>query len=110
MIYSDRYIAELELVNATDRATRALEQSLMWITTNYPYLKCVKAIPACPDLEVGDLLWGSYEREIWEGGYEYVVTHRREDGRTIRFRADHLDDCFEVVEVEDRRWIRDSKS
>lgn len=76
----------------------------MKMTTNLPYLKCVKEIPACPELAVGDLLW-QQAREIWEGGYEYVVCYRRNDGAVIKFRVDHLDDCFEVVEVEDERWI-----
>lgn len=74
------------------------------ITTNLPYLKCIKEIPACPELAVGDLLW-QQAREIWDGGYEYVVCHRRNDGAVIKFRVDHLEDCFEVVEVEDERWI-----
>ena len=103
MIFSDSYVSELALVNAMDASGGP-----MWITTTYPYLKCVREIPSCPDLHVGDLLWGAYEREIWDGGYEYAVTHRREDGRTIRFRIEHLDDCFELVDVEDRRWVHGS--
>lgn len=75
------------------------------VVTNFPYLRCVKAIEACPELEVGDLLWGQYAREILPGGYEYVVTHRRDDGLIIKFRVEHLEDCFEVEYVEDERWM-----
>lgn len=74
------------------------------VTSNLPYLKCVKKIEACPELEVGDLLWGQ-TREIWPGGYEYVACHRREDGAVIKFRVEHLEDCFEVVDVEDEQWL-----
>lgn len=75
------------------------------VTSKLPYLKCIKAIEACPELAVGDLLWGSEHREIWPGGYEYVVCTRREDGAVIKFRVEHLDDCFEIVEVEDEQWV-----
>ena len=77
----------------------------MKVTRTNKYLKCVKEIEACPELSVGDLLWGQEHREIWPGGYEYVVCVRREDGRIIKFRVDHLEDCFEVVEVEDENWV-----
>lgn len=77
----------------------------MIVKTKFPYLKCVKKIEACPDLEVGDLLWGSVHREIFPGGYEYCVCTRRDDGHVFKFRACHLDDCFEVVEVEEERWV-----
>ena len=77
----------------------------MKVTRTNKYLKCVKEIEACPELSVGDLLWGQEHREIWPGGYEYVVCARREDGRIIKFRVDHLEDCFEVVEVEDEYWV-----
>lgn len=72
----------------------------MKITYPAKYLKCVKEIDACPDLEVGDLLWGQ-TREIWPGGYEYVAMVRRDDGRVLKFRVEHLEDCFEEVEVEE---------
>lgn len=75
----------------------------MKITSNLPYLRCIKAIDACPELVVGDLLWREAS-EIWPGGYEYVVCHRRSDGAVIKFRIDHLEDCFEVVDVEDTQW------
>jgi len=75
------------------------------VTATVPYLKCVKEIEACPELAVGDLLWGSEHREIWPGGYEYVVCTRREDGRVIKFRADHLDECFEIVDVEEEQYL-----
>ena len=77
----------------------------MIVRMKLPYLKCVKAIPACPKLEVGDLLWGQDHREIWPGGYEYVVCHRLSDGMVLKFRVDHLEDCFEVVEVEEKHWV-----
>lgn len=70
------------------------------------YLKCTAEIEACPELKVGDLLWKE-RYEILPGGYEYVCCIRRSDGALIKFRIDHLDDCFEIVEVEDpwyRRW------
>lgn len=73
-------------------------------TTKLPYLKCVKEIEACPELRVGDLLWGQ-TREILPGGYEYVSCVRREDGRVLKFRVEHLADCFEVEDVEEERWI-----
>lgn len=76
----------------------------MKITAHQRYLKCVKEIEACPELAVGDLLW-QHTREIWPGGYEYVVCRRREDGEVIKFRVDHLEDCFEIVEVEDEYWL-----
>lgn len=74
------------------------------VTSKMPYLKCIKEIAACPELAVGDLLWGQ-TREIMPGGYEYVAMVRRDDGRVIKFRVEHLEDCFEVVEVEDERWV-----
>ena len=77
----------------------------MLVHMKVPYLKCVKEIPSCPELEIGDLLWGQEMREIWPGGYEYVVCHRRGDGMVLKFRVDHLDDCFEVVEVEEERLV-----
>ena len=70
-----------------------------------PYLRCVKAIDACPELAVGDLLWGQWHREIWPGGYEYVVCHRRDDGAVIKFRVDHLEECFEEVTEVDEHWL-----
>lgn len=74
------------------------------MSTTMPYLKCVKAIESCPGLEVGDLLWGG-TRDIWPGGYEYATYVRREDGHVFQFRVDHLDECFEIVDVEDERWL-----
>lgn len=91
-MFSDEYIEMLKEING------------MHVTNKYPYLKCVKTIDACPELEVGDLLW-SIAREIMEGGYEYAVCQRREDGKIIKFRAYHLEDCFEVVEVEEERCV-----
>lgn len=76
----------------------------MHVTLSMPYLRCVKAIEACPELEVGDLIW-AHTREIWDGGYEYVVASRRGDGEVIKFRVDHLDDCFVEEDVEDEHWI-----
>lgn len=73
------------------------------VKTNLPYLKCVKTIDACPELAIGDLLWGMGNREIWPGGYEYVVCTRRSDGAVIKFRVDHLEECFEIEYVEDER-------
>lgn len=75
------------------------------VTSKLPYLKCIKEIESCPDLSVGDLLWGKENREIWPGGYEYVVCARREDGRIFKFRVEHLEDCFEIEEVEEERWV-----
>lgn len=75
------------------------------VKSTLPYLKCVKEIEACPELAVGDLLWGQEHREIWPGGYEYVVCTRRDDGRIIKFRVEHLEDCFEIEEVEEERWV-----
>ena len=67
-----------------------------------PYLKCVKEIPTCPGLEVGDLLFPHPSpREHWMGGYEYAVCRRRDDGMVFKFRIEHLDDCFEVEQVEE---------
>lgn len=68
---------------------------------NVNLLKCVKAIPSCRDLRVGDLLFKN-AHEIRPGGYEYVVCHRISDGARIDFRIDHLEDCFEVVSEEVR--------
>lgn len=65
---------------------------------DFHVLRCVKGIDACPELSVGDRLW-KVASEIWPGGYEYVVTHRLADRAVIKFRADHLDDCFELEEV-----------
>ena len=76
----------------------------MKATTNFTYLKCVKSIDACPELDVGDIVW-SYAREIWEGGYEYVVARRVSDGKVIKFRVSHLEDCFELEKVEEERCI-----
>lgn len=70
------------------------------VTKTWRYLRCVREIPACPVLEVGDLLW-KVAQEADEGGYEYVICRRRGDGMVIRFRVEHLGDCFEVEEVED---------
>lgn len=74
------------------------------ITATVPYLKCVKEIEACPDLAIGDLLWNQ-TREIWPGGYEYVSMVRRDDGRVLKFRVEHLEDCFEQVEIEEDKWV-----
>lgn len=74
------------------------------ITSNLPYLKCIKEIPACPELAVGDLLW-KQAHEIQPGGYEYAVCVRREDGVIIKFRVEHLDDCFELEAVEEMRHV-----
>ena len=68
------------------------------------YLKCIREIEACPELAVGDLLWNQ-TREIWPGGYEYVVMVRRDDGRVLKFRVEHLDDCFEEVEIEEEKYV-----
>lgn len=62
---------------------------------DFQILRCVKEIAACPELAVGDRLW-RVASEIWPGGYEYVVTRRMSDGAVIKFRADHLDGCFEL--------------
>ena len=62
------------------------------------FLKCIKAIEACPNLAVGDMLW-KVAYEILPGGYEYVVCRRKGDHAVIKFRVDHLADCFEVVDV-----------
>lgn len=62
---------------------------------DFQILRCVKAIDACPELAVGDRLW-RVASEIWPGGYEYVVTRRMSDNAVIKFRADHLGDCFEL--------------
>lgn len=62
-------------------------------------LECVKAIPSCPDLRVGDRLF-KVGHEFRPGGYEYVVCRRISDDARIAFRIDHLGDCFEVVEQE----------
>ena len=77
----------------------------MKVVTNFPYLKCIKKIDSCPELEVGDLLWGQENREILPGGYEYAVCVRRDDGRIIKFRVEHLEDCFEEEIVEEERWV-----
>ena len=62
-------------------------------------LKCVKVIESCPNLAVGDMLWkGAYE--ILPGGYEYAVCRRGSDNAVIKVRVDHLEECFEVVDVE----------
>lgn len=74
------------------------------VTHTERYLKCIKEIEACPDLKVGDLLWNQ-TREIWPGGYEYVAMVRRDDGRIIKFRVEHLEDCFEEAEVEEVQWV-----
>lgn len=73
-------------------------------TSKNRYLKCIRAVPGTPDLKVGDLLW-QVTREIWPGGYEMMVCNRRGDGAVIKFRVDHLDECFEIVEVDDL-WPR----
>jgi len=62
----------------------------------YKLLKCVKEIPSCHELHEGDLLWKrSYE--VDENGYEYVVCIRRDDNARIRFRVEHLSECFDEV-------------
>lgn len=73
------------------------------VKMTFPYLRCVKEVPSCPKIEVGDLLH-SQTREIAHG-YEYVTCIRREDGKPVTFRVEHLEDCFEIVEVEDEYWM-----
>lgn len=75
----------------------------MGYTLEYEVLRCVKAIESCPELEVGDLLY-KVTHEIWPGGYEYVVTNRVRDGRPIKFRVEHLEDCFELDMVKREIW------
>ena len=36
---------------------------------------------------------------------EVTLVVRRDDGRVIKFRVEHLDDCFEEVEVEEERYL-----
>ena len=62
-------------------------------------LKCVKGIESCPNLAVGDMLW-KVAYEILPGGYEYAVCRRGSDNSVIKVRVDHLEECFEVVDVE----------
>lgn len=76
----------------------------MRLTKPVPYLKCVCEIPACPDLKVGDLLRKVTHR-IMPGGYEYVMCSRRGDGKAVMFRIEHLEECFEVVEVDDEFYV-----
>lgn len=66
-----------------------------------PYLRCTKAIKACPKLEVGDLLY-RMSNEVWPGGYEYIVCRRRSDGEIIKFRIEHLCECFEIEQIEEK--------
>jgi hypothetical protein len=76
------------------------------VKVTYPakYLKCVKEIDSCPELAIGDLLWNQ-TREIWPGGYEYVAMVRRDDGRVLKFRVEHLEDCFEEVNIEEEMYV-----
>lgn len=96
-MFSDEYVRTLKYMNG-ETMSDAMER----VSVELPYLRCVKEIGACPELEVGDLLM-RIGNEIWRGGYEYVVCRRRDDGKTIRFRIDHLDDCFEVEMVTESR-------
>lgn len=65
----------------------------------YKLLKCVKEIPSCHELHEGDLLWKrSYE--VDENGYEYVVCIRWDDNARIKFRVEHLSECFDEVVQE----------
>ena len=61
-------------------------------------LKCVKEIEACPNLAVGDILW-KVAYEILPGGYEYAVLRRDSDRVVVKVRVDHLEECFEVIDV-----------
>lgn len=61
-------------------------------------LRCVKEIPSCPALRVGDVLYKT-SHEIWDGGYEYVVCKRIYDGVTMKFRESRIEECFEITEV-----------
>ncbi len=76
----------------------------MGFTIEYEVLRCVKAIESCPELEVGDLLIRLDGNEIHAGGYEYVVTNRVSDWRKIKFRVEHLEDCFELDIVKREIW------
>ena len=101
-MFTDEYIYALtsEGLRRTSR-----KKEYMKARIKIPYLKCVKTIDKCPELEVGDLLLRLQEDEIWFGGYEYAVCKRRDDGMTFKFRTEHLDDCFEIEEVEEERLI-----
>lgn len=70
------------------------------ITVRNRYLRCVKAIPSCPMLDVGDLVW-KVGHHIEPGGYEYVTLRRRGDLMRFSVRLSHLEDHFEIVEVDD---------
>lgn len=97
--FSDEY---LDVLTSLSRGEKSGFD--MRITTKVKCLKCVEEIPSCPDLAVGDLLW-KFTHEIWPGGYEYVVAHRREDGMVLKFREEYLEDHFEVAEVEGEVWV-----
>ena len=75
------------------------------VTVELPIYKCVKEIPACPELSVGDLIW-NVRYEIWPGGYEYAVAVKLEDKTTVKFRQSHLEECFEEVELDGEGWFR----
>ena len=102
-MFSDEYISALKSANG-------LEVERVKAIVKLPYLKCIKTIDTCQDLEVGDLLLRQ-SGEIWHGGYEYVVCKRRDDGEIFKFRIDHLEDCFEIEEVEEERliWMGDDE-
>ena len=97
-MFDEEYVYALASYRKTSR-----KKKYMKAVVKIPYLKCVKTIEKCPDLEVGDLLLRLANR-IWHGGYEYVVCRRRDDGKEFEFRIDHLD-CFEIEEVEEEKLI-----
>ena len=65
---------------------------------NFKMLKCVREIPSCKGLKVGDLIY-RIGGEIQPGGYEYVLVRRSRDSRVFGVRQEHLEDHFDVVEV-----------
>lgn len=70
-----------------------------------PYLKCVRELPSCDGIEVGDLLW-KRRTYVAEGGYEYAELVRRGDLRVFRARLDALDGHFEVERVDETlEWV-----
>ena len=97
-MFADEYIYAL-----TEKCS-SRKKEYVKVKIKIPYLKCVKTIDKCPELEVGDLLLRLTNR-IWHGGYEYVVCKRRDDGKTFEFRIEHLEDCFEIEEVEEEKLI-----
>ena len=59
-------------------------------SVGFKMLKCMREIPSCKGLKVG---------EIQPGGYEYVLVRRPRDSRVFGVRQEHLHDHFDVVEV-----------